>query len=114
MPTSQLDRFTGSVPALTASDPLSPQLTELQAHYDDVQRQLQATLDQYGIAQRRIQALSAENEELRGNLDQVTTVIPPTRRRPNQDTQSRMDHMVLGQLQRLCMVSIDSKCRFCF
>ncbi|KAF0309443.1 Paramyosin, short form [Amphibalanus amphitrite] len=50
---------------------LSLQLTELQAHYDDVQRQLQATLDQYGIAQRRIQALSAENEELRGNLDQA-------------------------------------------
>jgi len=46
------------------------QLTELQSHYDDVQRQLQQTLDSYGVAQRRVQTLSGECEELRGNLDQ--------------------------------------------
>jgi len=49
----------------------SLQMTEMQAHYDDTQRQLQATLDQYGIAQRRIQALTAEAEEIRNNLDQA-------------------------------------------
>jgi chromosome segregation ATPase len=47
----------------------SLQLTELQNHYDEVQRQLQVTLDQYGIAQKRIQALTGELEEMRGNLD---------------------------------------------
>ena len=58
------------------------QLTELQAHYDDVQRQLQATLDQYGIAQRRIQALATECEETRGNMDQVRPGRPPLERCP--------------------------------
>lgn len=48
---------------------LSIQLTELQQHYDELQRQLQVTLDQYGVAQRRIQALTAEYEEARANLD---------------------------------------------
>lgn len=57
-----------------------PQLTELQAHYDDVQRQLQATLDQLGAAQRRVAALSAEADELRANLDQVGTQSPASRR----------------------------------
>lgn len=47
----------------------SLQLTELQAHYDDVQRQLQQTLDQYGVAQRRVQSLSAEMEEVRANYE---------------------------------------------
>jgi len=47
----------------------SLQLTELQAHYDDVQRQLQQTLDQYGVAQRRIQSISAELEEIRANYE---------------------------------------------
>jgi len=45
------------------------QLQELQAHYDDIQRQLQQTLDQYGVAQRRLQQLIAENEEFRANLE---------------------------------------------
>ncbi|XP_071530231.1 paramyosin, long form-like isoform X2 [Panulirus ornatus] len=44
-------------------------LQELQAHYDELQRQLQQTLDQYGVAQRRIQALTAEYEEARANLE---------------------------------------------
>lgn len=47
----------------------SLQLTELQAHYDDVQRQLQQTLDQYGVAQRRIQSITAELEEVRANYE---------------------------------------------
>lgn len=47
----------------------SLQLTELQSHYDDVQRQLQQTLDQYGVAQRRIQSLVAELEEVRANYE---------------------------------------------
>ncbi|XP_041986361.1 paramyosin, short form isoform X2 [Aricia agestis] len=49
----------------------SLQLTEIQAHYDEVQRQLQVTLDQYGVAQRRIQSLTGEVEEIRGNYEQA-------------------------------------------
>jgi len=44
-------------------------LQEIQVHYDELQRQLQQTLDQYGMAQRRIQALTAEYEEARSNLE---------------------------------------------
>jgi chromosome segregation ATPase len=47
----------------------SLQLTEISNHYDEVQRQLQVTLDQYGIAQKRIQALTGELEEMRSALD---------------------------------------------
>ncbi|XP_017841922.1 paramyosin, short form isoform X2 [Drosophila busckii] len=47
----------------------SLQLTELQAHYEDVQRQLQATLDQYGVAQRRLAGLNGELDEMRSHLD---------------------------------------------
>lgn len=45
------------------------QLTELQAHYDEVQRQLQVTLDQLSVCQRRIQSLTVEVEEIRGNYE---------------------------------------------
>lgn len=48
----------------------SLQLTELTVLYEDLQRQLQSTTDQYNIAQRRIQALIGELEELRGNYEQ--------------------------------------------
>ncbi|KYQ51217.1 Paramyosin [Trachymyrmex zeteki] len=44
-------------------------LTELQAHYDEIQRQLQVTLDQLGISQRRLQSLTVELEEIRGNYE---------------------------------------------
>lgn len=47
----------------------SLQLTELQAHYDEVQRHLQQTLDQYGVAQRRLASLTAECEEIRANYE---------------------------------------------
>ncbi|XP_055623810.1 paramyosin, short form isoform X2 [Toxorhynchites rutilus septentrionalis] len=47
----------------------SLQLTEIQAHYEDIQRQLQSTVDQYGIAQRRILSLTSELEEIRVNYD---------------------------------------------
>ncbi len=47
----------------------SLQLTELQGHYDEVQRQLQQTLDQYGVAQRRLQSLTGELEEIRLNYE---------------------------------------------
>jgi chromosome segregation ATPase len=49
----------------------SLQLTELTALYEDLQRQLQATMDQYSIAQRRIQSLTGELEEMRSNYEQV-------------------------------------------
>ena len=48
----------------------SLQLTEITAAYEDIQRQLQTTIDQYGVAQRRILGMSAELEELRGNYEQ--------------------------------------------
>lgn len=48
----------------------SLQLTEITAHYEDLQRQLQTTMDQYNIAQRRVQCLVGELEELRGNYEQ--------------------------------------------
>jgi len=44
----------------------------LQAHYDEGQRQLAVTLDQLAIAQRKIQSLTGEMEELRGNYDAVS------------------------------------------
>jgi chromosome segregation ATPase len=47
----------------------SLQLTEITAHYEEIQRQLQTTIDQYGVAQRRIQSLTGELEELRLNYD---------------------------------------------
>ncbi|CAB3382989.1 Hypothetical predicted protein [Cloeon dipterum] len=47
----------------------SLQLTEIQAHYDEVHRQLQVTVDQYGVAQRKLQALTAELEEIRVNYE---------------------------------------------
>lgn len=45
---------------------------ELQAHYDEGQRQLAVTLDQLAIAQRKLQSLTGEMEELRGNYDAVS------------------------------------------
>lgn len=47
----------------------SLQLTEIQAHYDDIQRQLQQTLDQYSVATRRISSLVAEIDEMRANYE---------------------------------------------
>ncbi|CAG9840230.1 unnamed protein product [Diabrotica balteata] len=47
----------------------SLQLTEIQVHYDEIQRQLQVTLDQLSVAQRRVQALTAESEEIRSNYE---------------------------------------------
>lgn len=49
----------------------SMQLTEISASYEELQRQLQATMDQYNIAQRRIQSLSGEIEEVRANYEQT-------------------------------------------
>lgn len=47
----------------------SLQLTEITAHYDEVQRQLQVTLDQLSVSQRRVQALTVEAEEIRSNYE---------------------------------------------
>jgi len=47
----------------------SLQLTELQSMYEETQRQLQITVDQYGVAQRRLQALQSELEEMRANME---------------------------------------------
>lgn len=49
----------------------SLQLVEITAQYEELQRQLQVTIDQYSIAQRRIQSISGELEEMRGNYDQA-------------------------------------------
>lgn len=50
----------------------SLQLTEISAHYDELQRQLQVTLDQLSVSQRKVQALTAEVEEIRGNYESVS------------------------------------------
>ena len=47
---------------------------ELQSMYEETQRQLQITVDQYGVAQRRLQALQAELEEMRANMEAVSYV----------------------------------------
>lgn len=44
-------------------------ITEITAQYEEVQRQLQIALDQYGQAQRRAQALQAELDEVRSSLE---------------------------------------------
>lgn len=49
----------------------SLQLVEITAQYEELQRQLQTTIDQYSIAQRRIQSISGELEEMRANYDQA-------------------------------------------
>lgn len=53
----------------------SLQLTEIQAHYDEIQRQLQVTLDQLSVASRRVQALTAEAEEIRSNYEGVSVIF---------------------------------------
>lgn len=49
----------------------STKITELQAHYDEVTRQLQQTIDQLGVSQRRCQSLTAELEEVRVSMEQA-------------------------------------------
>ena len=48
--------------------------------YEESQRQLHVTMDQYGVAQRRLQALQAELDDLRSALEAVIhlTVQPNT------------------------------------
>lgn len=48
---------------------------ELQAHYDEAQRQLAVTMDQCSIAQRKVQSLTAELEEIRINYETVSFVL---------------------------------------
>lgn len=47
----------------------SLQLTEITSLYEEIQRQLQTTVDQFGVSQRRCQQLSGELEELRANYE---------------------------------------------
>jgi len=47
----------------------SEQIKMLQSNLDDAQRQLQATLDQLAISQRKVCCLSAELEEAKHALD---------------------------------------------
>ena len=42
--------------------------------YEETARQLQITVDQYGVAQRRLQALQAELEEMRANMEAVSFI----------------------------------------
>ncbi|KAF4531499.1 hypothetical protein B566_EDAN004095 [Ephemera danica] len=49
----------------------SLQLTEIQTQYDECHRQLQMTVDQYNVAQRKLQSLTGELEEVRGNYEQA-------------------------------------------
>lgn len=72
----------------------SLQLTELQAHYDDVQRQLQQTLDQYGVAQRRLASLTAEVEEVRANYENALR-SKRTVELQLEDTQTRVNELTV-------------------
>ncbi|KAG8189720.1 hypothetical protein JTE90_019668 [Oedothorax gibbosus] len=47
----------------------STKIMEIQSHYEECSRQLQQSLDQLGISQRRCQGLTAELEELRVSLE---------------------------------------------
>ena len=47
---------------------------EIQGHYDEIQRQLAVTLDQYAIATRKVQSLTGELEEVRGNYEAVSNI----------------------------------------
>jgi len=47
----------------------SLQLTELTSLYEETQRQLTITMDQYSVATRRLQALGGELDDLRANLE---------------------------------------------
>jgi hypothetical protein len=40
--------------------------------YEETQRQLQITVDQYGVAQRLLLALQSELEEMRANMEAVS------------------------------------------
>lgn len=80
----------------------SAQLTEITAHYDEIQRQLQSTVDQYGIAQRRIQSLTGELEEIRVNYDsslrskrQVEVSLEEAQSRINELTVSNASYATL-------------------
>jgi len=68
------------------------QITEMQNHYDEIQRQLQSTIDQYGIAQRRAQALQAELEEVRINLENTLRVKRIVEQQ-YEDAQSRINEL---------------------
>lgn len=72
----------------------SLQLTELQAHYDEVQRQLQQTLDQYGVAQRRLVSLTAELEEVRANYENALR-NKRTVELQLEDTQTRVNELTV-------------------
>ncbi|KAK5642657.1 hypothetical protein RI129_008824 [Pyrocoelia pectoralis] len=47
----------------------SLQLNEITAQYDEINRQLQITMDSLSVTQRKYQALMAECEEIRGNYE---------------------------------------------
>lgn len=71
-------------------DPRQPQ--ELQAHYDETQRQLAVTLDQYGIAQRRLQSLTSELEEVRSNCETALRA-KRTAEQAYEEAQSRINEL---------------------
>ncbi|XP_050332910.1 paramyosin, long form isoform X1 [Bactrocera neohumeralis] len=83
----------------------SLQLTELQAHYEDIQRQLQATLDQYNVAQRRLAALNGELEEVRSNLDS-TVRAKRTVELQYEEAQTRINELSIVNVN---LVSLKSK-----
>ncbi|XP_043649362.1 paramyosin, short form isoform X2 [Drosophila teissieri] len=83
----------------------SLQLTELQAHYEDVQRQLQATLDQYAVAQRRLAGLNGELEEVRSHLDSANRA-KRTVELQYEEAASRINELTTANVS---LVSIKSK-----
>lgn len=84
----------------------SLQLTEIQAHYDEVQRQLQVTLDQLSVSQRRVQSLTAEVEEIRGNYESVSMLGVCIRRSFKKELKSQTNYRYLWIIQRVSSVLI--------
>lgn len=83
----------------------SLQLTELQAHYDEAQRQLAVTMDQCAIAQRKVQSLTAELEEIRINYE---TALRNKRQVEQlyEDAQSKINELTTANVN---LVAIRSK-----
>jgi len=70
----------------------SLQLTELQGHYDETSRQLAVTMDQLVISNRKIQSISAELEEIRGNYESALRA-KRSAEQMYEDAQSRINEL---------------------
>lgn len=64
----------------------------MQAHYDETQRQLAVTMDQLAISSRKVQSLTAEIEEIRGNYESALRA-KRSAEQMYEDAQSRINEL---------------------